>query len=416
MQLNGIRIRALLHAGATMTGLSLGQGAVASADDWQVSGFLSQAGVYTSDNAFFGDTDDRVSGSYGETGVIINGDIFPTLNFASQVIARRAGDLSNGNPRFDYINLSYRFLESMNSDHGVRAGRLKVPIGFYGETREVPFTRPGIFMPQGIYWDRVRNTRSFFNGAQYYYDYRSDLHVINIRTGGGRIKADQEEADAQVGLPNVLGVKPFTLKQFALGYEYDGGLIRSGLTVAQYKTDFYPVGSGNVFFADTLNIEYDVAVASFEYNLDQWSLTTEYYRGKTTGHHAKGLKPDYAEYPEVSYAQLSYRLDDEWEFFTRYECQLNNIHDPRGHEFIERMFGDLAQSLDQLGIQTSPDHARYAFDKTVGVAWRPNQDLLFRAEWHHVIGTSWVSNYYINTSKLTKEWDLVAIQVSYRFK
>ncbi|HET8707303.1 MAG TPA: hypothetical protein VFM46_13450, partial [Pseudomonadales bacterium] len=312
-------IQPVLRLSVVLVWLFMAQHATASTDNWQWGGFLSQAGVYTSDNDFFGATDDRISGSYGETGVIVNGDITPDLNFASQVIARRAGDVSDGSPRFDYINFSYRFFETMNASHGIRVGRLKVPIGFYGETREVPFTRPGIFMPQGIYWDRVRNTRSFFNGAQYFYDYRSDLHAFNLRAGGGTIKADQAEADAQVGLPNILYEKPFTLKQFALGYEYDGGVLRSGLTLASYTTDFVPVNDGNPFFADTVNVEYNVAVASLEYNWNRWSVVTEYYRGKTYGHHERAARPDYKEWPDVSYVQLSYRMDSEWEFFGRYE-------------------------------------------------------------------------------------------------
>jgi len=404
-----------LQASILVTGLSSVQSALASFDDWQWSGFVSQAGVYTSDNSFFGDTDDRISGSYGETGIIINGDILPSLNFAAQVIGRRAGELDNGNPRFDYINLSWRFVETMDTTHGFRMGRLKVPIGFYGETREVPFTRPGIFMPQGIYWDRIRNIRSFFNGAQYFYDYRSDLHALNTRIGAGKISADQKEADAQAGLEGLLGVKPITLTQLATNYEYDGGRIRGGLTLARYATKFYPLQT-NLFFNYSLDIEYNIAVASFEYHLDDWSFTTEYLRGDTTSRDLSGARPVYYEYPEVSYLQIGHRTGRNWELFLRYESQLNNRNDPRGEGFIQETFGELQPVLDALNIRVSPRHARYAFDKTLGAAWRPTPDLLVQFEWHRVIGTSWVSNYYVNTSELKKEWDLVALQISYRFK
>lgn len=150
--------------------------AVAAESTWEWGGFVSQSAIYTSDNSFFNaSTDDRVSGEFSENGVIGTGTVFDYFDFATQIISRRAGDISNGNPKIDYLQMTYRFDESMDHTQSLRVGRFKTPLGFYNDTRDVPFTRSGVFLPQGIYWERVRNVRSFITGAQYSLEKRVGL-------------------------------------------------------------------------------------------------------------------------------------------------------------------------------------------------------------------------------------------------
>ena len=51
---------------------------------------------------------------------------------------------------------------------GIRVGRLKNPFGFYNDTRDVAFTRPGILLPQSIYFDRTRNLGLSGDSVQIY--------------------------------------------------------------------------------------------------------------------------------------------------------------------------------------------------------------------------------------------------------
>jgi len=409
-------ISLMLRSCALLGGLVCAQQAMATHETWEWSGFVSQAGVYTSDNNYFGDTDDKLSGSYGETGVIVKGAVFETVDFSAQVIARRAGELDDGTPRFDYANLSYRFLENLHSTNEVRVGKLKAPIGLYNETREVPFTRPGIFVPQGIYWEKVRNTRSFFDGAQYFHEYNHDLSVFSLRVGAGEVRADQQEFESLMGIENFFSIAPLDTRQFSVGHDYDGGRIRTNYTYSEFKSRIFPADQSQDFLYGQGRLEYSFNVFSFEYNTADWSLTAEMMRGKTLTGFSSAFFSTYVEHPESSYCQFTYRATESLEYFVRYEHQRADREDPSGSNYIHTVFTPLEPILPLLGVESSPTHTRYSYDRTVGIAWRPSVDLLLRAEWHRVTGTSEVANYLFNKNKLTKEWDLAAIQVSYRFK
>ncbi|HET8706674.1 MAG TPA: hypothetical protein VFM46_10265, partial [Pseudomonadales bacterium] len=193
-----------------------GAGASANAD-WEWGGFVSQSGIYTSDNSFFGaDTDNRVSGEFSENGIIATGAFFDKFDFATQIISRRQGTLANGNPKIDYLQVLYRFDETMNYNQALKLGRFKTPLGFYNETREVPFTRSSIILPQGLYWEKVRNMRSFINGAQYMLDYRSGLSEYYLRASYGQLQVDQTEVNAQAGTEGTTTIKAGNLSNFAL--------------------------------------------------------------------------------------------------------------------------------------------------------------------------------------------------------
>lgn len=393
--------------------------------NWEWGGFVSQSAVYTSDNSFFSaKTDDHISGEFSETGIIGTGRILNRFDIATQIMSRRAGDISDGNPQIDYLQLTYRFYETMQSTHSVRLGRFKTPLGFYNDTRDVPFTRSGIFLPQGMYWERVRNIRSFINGGQYSLDHRVGLNEFNLRLSYGDLQMDQDEFDAQAGTNGAGTAKVRGLSNIAWIHDYDGGRIRWGLSRMATRMNFIPDSTslidsnGNInAFTNEAPIRYELNILSAEYNAEEWSFTLEYMRGKTEIGQFSNFFPEFDDTPVACYGQITYRPTDELEFFVRYEGIENNYKDPRGKEFAQSLRDVLANfNLSEDEFPLSPDYSRYAFDKTLGMGWKPMPGLLLRAEWHHVIGTSWIANYGLNSERLDKEWDLVAIQLSYRFK
>lgn len=398
---------------------------VKASSDWDWGGFVSQSGVYTSDNSFFGgNTDNRVSGEFSEAGVIGTGTLYDKFDFATQVISRRQGTLAEGNPKIDYLQVIYRFDEKMNYNQAFKLGRFKTPLGFYNETREVPFTRSGIILPQGLYWEKVRNMRSFINGGQYMLDFRSGLSEYYLRASYGELQVDQAEINAQAGTDGTATVKAGNLSNFALFYDYDGGRVRLGLSRMATDLEIIPSSTALVNPDGSFNIynrragvDVNVNILSAEYNAQRWSYIVEYLRGKIFTGQLNAFFNGFTDYPEACYGQITYRTDNAVEFFVRYDSQENSGDDPRGSKFVS-MQRDLLNKfhVPESVFPISPKYSRYAFDKTIGVGWRPTSDFLIRAEWHRVIGTSWIANYGLNSERLSKEWDLVAIQLSYRFK
>ncbi|HET8705729.1 MAG TPA: hypothetical protein VFM46_05435, partial [Pseudomonadales bacterium] len=150
--------------------------ASALADDSQVrfGGFLNQALINTSDNQFFGHTDQDLSTDFWEAGLLLGGNLTQNLELSSVLLARRAGQVDDGHPRVDQFLFTYHLADDFSHAQGFRVGRTKQRFGIYNQTRDVPFTRPGILLPQSTYLDRERNTLLIVDDLSYYYEIRSE--------------------------------------------------------------------------------------------------------------------------------------------------------------------------------------------------------------------------------------------------
>ncbi len=156
----------LLAAGAA----AAGEGGVTTGwERLQIHGFASVTAVKTSDNRFFGDSP-STSLDFIEVALNASYQFNPRLLFAGQVLARRAGDMYDGTPSLDYGLADVTLTETATHRLGVRLGRLKNPLGLYNETRDVPFTRPTIFLPQVVYFDKVRNMALSSDGMMLFGD------------------------------------------------------------------------------------------------------------------------------------------------------------------------------------------------------------------------------------------------------
>ncbi len=156
-----MRIRGLLLA---MLGLFC-QAVVADVfDELEFHGFATQGFVHTSANSFFGDSE-RGSFDFREIGVNATFEPLSNLRLSGQLLSRRAGELSSGSPNVDYALADFTLRSTAEHRLSVILGRIKNPLGLYNETRDVAFTRPSVFVPQSIYFDRVRNLLPFTDGV-----------------------------------------------------------------------------------------------------------------------------------------------------------------------------------------------------------------------------------------------------------
>ncbi|HEY6044421.1 MAG TPA: hypothetical protein VIU43_05945, partial [Nitrosospira sp.] len=135
----------------------------------QIHGFASQSWLKSSDNNVFGKSSSD-SGSFDFREIGLNASMRPlnNLQFSVQGISRWAGKGSQGNIRLDYGFIDYTFLSRETGQLGIRLGRMKNPLGFYNDTRDVPFTRPTILLPQSIYFDRTRKLALAADGMHMY--------------------------------------------------------------------------------------------------------------------------------------------------------------------------------------------------------------------------------------------------------
>lgn len=391
--------------------LGLAVASNASANQWRFNGFINQTAINTSDNYFFGNTDDNLSGDYRELALIGSGPLTESIDFSAQLLSRKAGTASDGTPAIDYGFVSWRFSETFAVTQGLRLGRLKAPIGFYNDTRESPFTRNGIFLPQSIYLDRGRNYMMRADELMYFGEWRSDSWTINWKLAAGKNIPDEKELIDFFHLPESVNPK-FTSANtwhFQVMSEYDGGRMRFGFSTYRapnnYSLDLQILHLGHVD-AEAISLW---RIYSFEYNATDWSFTTEYEQATFdyNGSSPDPMNPGYKDYPEAGYAQLLWHVSQTQDIFFRREFIYFNKNDPDG-SYNASLLGSRATGTTDLD--------RYAFSSVVGWGYRPAVDWLIRAELSHSRGGMWVTLRDAPEGfKLKKDWNMAAVAVSWRF-
>lgn len=368
-------------------------------DTLQLHGFLSQALVLTDRNDFFGPSSSS-GGSLKYTEIGANASIRPHQDvlIAAQVLSRRAGgDGSDARPELDYGVVDYQMTSNQHRTLGVQLGRFKNPFGFYNQTRDVAFTRPSILLPQSIYFDRTRSLGLAGDGISLYLEERLPQGVLRAQVGAGK---------AQVGddVERTLGLEPFPgsleSQSSAIGqirYEHDGGRIIAALSTASAEAEYSsPVGA-----LDAGQFNFRPWILSLQYNTEKWSLTGEYAIRKLSLEGFEGL-PNVDNTGESWYLQYSRRVQDDWQWFVRYDSLINDRNDRSGRAFAA-----------QTG---RPAHSQYADDVTLGVQWTPVSRLMLAAEYHHIDGTGWLPTQdNPDPDDTSRRWNMLLFQLSLRF-
>ncbi len=374
--------------------------------DLQIHGFASQAYIATSDNDVFGNSDK--GGSFGLTEAGLNASMrpLPRLQLSAQVLSRRAGEGNSGMPRLDYGFLDYRIYSHEVNQFGIRVGRLKNPFGFYNDTRDVAHTRPGILLPQSIYFDRVRNISLSGDSVQLY----GETAISNwgtVSTQFGAFLPIVSDKDTELALVGTLQPGHLTRDVSYIGrgiFETNDKRLRLAVSGIWLNTAYDPKSKLN----DPLGpgaLQFTPVYFSAQYNAERWSLTSEYairhFKYDSNFGHPMLNGLDF--YGESYYFQGEYRFTPKWEGIVRYDAYYANRADRDGSEFAKH-----------TGM---PAHGRFAKDIMVGLRWNVTPQFMLRVEYHHVNGTGWLSRLDNPPSEgpLEKNWDLYGIQASFRF-
>lgn len=376
---------------------------MAHALDWdegkgQVHGFFAQGMVASSDNNFYGGSEDGGSWDFREIGLNASYRIRPGIQLSGQVISRRAGEMDTGALWVDYAFADITLLESPEKQVGVRIGRMKNPYGLYNETRDVAPTRPGVIVPQPIYFDIGRKFVLSGDG----------IHVY------GRFQVPTGSMEATVGLAK-LPINDRSSKATLVGYKAPGEFRQDRLTTGiqvMYETDDQRWLTGVSYF--NLHQEYRPArgdafpagdvllkplVFSLRYSGEKWIFSSEYFLERAKFQLGGATQDNYVE---GWYLQSQYRLKPDWELLLRYDYVTADKDDRDGKEF---------QASTGL-----PSFMRYTHDWVAGVRYDVTPNFMLRAEWHHVRGTFWLSRLdNPNPASLEKDWDMLMLLGAYHF-
>lgn len=395
---------ALILISLTESSLAEEQPKLGNLDLFKLNGFLSQGYIKTDKNNFFGHSDNSGSFDFREIGLTASLRPSPKLQLSGQLLHRRAGVGSAGGIRIDYGFLDYNFINTPSTELGVRLGRMKNPFGFYNDTRDVPFTRPSILLPQSIYFDRTRNLALASDGIQVYGESRADWGNITVQFGAAFPQVDGRDTEISV-LRSLQRRGDLKTKLSYIGrilYEQADGKLRLAISGAQANVGYSP-GYNDILLNGSFR--FSPLILSAQYNAERWSITSEYalrhLSWKDFGNDA-AFQQSFTG--ESFYLQGVYRFYPNWEAVLRYDLLFTNRKDRSGKKF--------AASTGYL----YPAHNQYAKDLTIGLRWNITPAIMLSTEYHRINGTAWLSPLdNPDMSHTGKNWNLFAVQASYRF-
>lgn len=373
-------------------------------EDWQAHGFVSQGYTLTSEYNVFGQSRSGGSLDFTEIGVNVLGHIRPNLLIAAQGLYRNAGGSDREDFRLDFANLDYHMTIGERTTAGIRLGRVKNPFGLYNDTRDVVWTRPGVLLPQSVYFDTLalRQPMISSDGGVLYGRYAAGDHALTTELVISDPLDNSGGATAFLtGIPNVRGnMEGRPLFVGRMGYEWQEGRFRLLFSVVDldrdFKSDTPGVSSGN--------IKAFYPLASAQLNLEDWTLSGEYGRVTVERNGFIAGSGTSENTSESFYVQAQYRFMPDWSALLRYDSFTVDVNDRDGD-----------RGAAQTGL---PKHSFYAHDVTVGLRWEFIRDWLLLSEYHSVWGTAWLSptdNPDLIQRSGPERWDMLALMLSFRF-
>ena len=366
---------------------------------WDFGGFVSQGWARSDHNSFLGDSSaNGGSFDYRELGLHGFVELNPRLRVNGQVLSRKAGAIEDGDPRFDYLFADLSLLQQMQQQAGIRLGRNKHSLGFYNDSRDVAFTRPGIIMPQSIYFEQVRELQLSSDGGALYYRNTNGLGNWLLDAQYGRLRTTDNTESLFLGGPMDGSFDDSTAAIARLIFEPRGDRWRLGVTQVHADLPFSP---GPFDPVTKGRLELDMTILSAQHNRERWSFTLEAMQATTDWIDMGPLMPD-KKTLEAFYIQVDHRFNPQWRMFARYDDLVLDRDDRDGRAFNQ--------------FSGKPAHLQFATDWVLGVRYQPDFSWDLRAEVHRVDGTAWLSKKGNSNPDLLKQrWNMLLLQAAYRF-
>lgn len=366
----------------------------------QLHAFLSQGYVNTTHNRFMGDSEEG-SLDFREAGVNLSLRPSPHWLFSAQLLSRKAGEMSNGSVNLDYGLVDFTPFSSEAWRIGVIGGRFKNPVGLYNDTRDVPFTRPSVFLPQSIYWEKLRDIMLSSDGGQFHGELFHGRHSLLLQLGIGRFTTNENLEWAYLGNDWPGAFENDGLSRVGrLQYEFEEGRVRLALSGIEANLRFEAepgpptVGSGKT--------RIDYWVASFQYNAERWSLTAEYMREPVEWESYLLPTLNGSGQAEGYYLQGTWRATEEWEVLLRYDAAYLDRHDRDGSR--------------QSSLSGLPAHLYFSRIWSLGLTWYITSHMMLRGQFDIADGTALLSaRENPDPAAMERHWKLFSLLFSVGF-
>ena len=372
-----------------------------SAEPFKVHGFVAQ-GVIDVDGSNFVNDDGKPSIKLTEIGLNTSYKFSDDFRFAAQAVYLNGGNRYNEGLRFDYFLVDWNAYSSEKWQANVFLGRFKNAHWLHSSTRDIPFARPSIILPQGLYFDGFRDIAVGGDGAAFKLTYNNDEYGefdFNLSRGKSPIDSD----DAEVILSGFAqgNIEHELDSQASIYWRPVFSQWRFGLTLLD--SEFNYKGETIDFFVDA-QFRFQNYTTNAVYEGEKWEFTAEFLQTRflTEGFYTPEFRQD--NLGQGGSFQARYKFNQQLTFIGRYEEFYSDKDDRKGYKLAERNYGLV------------PSYFGYQYDTMVGLSYDIADNFRVNAEYHWMEGAARLNPIVLPNPQMNEEhWKVWAVQMMYWF-
>lgn len=368
----------------------------------EVHGTLSQGYLDSRHNNFIEESN---KGTFAFREYGLNVTVLPLDNviLGGQLFGRDFGSVGEDTVYMDWLNVDYTWRDWL----GFRAGKLKTPYGFYGETRDIDSLRTEVLLPQGVYMEYIRGLYdSAWGGALHGYVPWEGLGGFSYLFQGGARDDDAQDDDMQRLLLGrglfIEHTDPRPTFAAALTWHTPIEGLRAGATGcrSEHHIGGYadsPFGA-SPFTADIHDSS--MAVGSAEYARGPVTLAAEVMHGsfETLFDYASPFAPDMTFSARYwgGYLKANYRF-------------ANRLSVAGGYSYF-----DYDQTIALAGVPTTLPYAEGQRDGFVSLRFDLTENLIIKVEQHFLSGVAGLFAHE-NPDGIHEHWAMTLAKLSFVF-
>ncbi len=376
-----------------------------------IHGFVSQGLLKSERNNVFADTKDGTF-QFNEFGLNVTAELIEQLHAGIQIFSRDLGDIGNNELTLDWAYGDYRWRDWL----GFRAGKIKIPYGFYNETRDIDMLRTNIFLPPSIYYEGNRDRQNTLIGGGVYGDVSLaslGTFIYQLQIGDANMSSDSSDMkyvrDENATLLTMAIDRQYTAdvewETPIEGLRFGGFAMQTDMSIefeesTSSETSTTPTDTTQTALTSETPAPSESAMSPSAPDETQkfYILSTEYTRGNFVVSGEYLIAPN-SHAPEGYYLGASYRLNDRFEVGGYYSVFYGQSADKDGKRRQEHGMNDYSAWQKEWVASVRVDLNTY---------WT------IKAEGHLIDGTAQILT-QDNPDEMTQDSYLFALKTSYHF-
>jgi hypothetical protein len=368
-------------------------------DDFQWHGFMAQ-GVGQSDHSNYISDDSDMSLKLTEIGLNASYTLNKNLRVAGQVVYLNGGNRYPEGVRIDYLFVDYKAVNTLDWQVNVHLGRVKNYHWLYSSTRDVPHTRPTIFLPQSVYFDNFRDVALGVDGVAVVANTNSAVGEWEFNWSYGNSHISDQQNKNLLG-DNARGdLEQRYVQQANVVWHKNSWWLGAGLLDSEFK---YSQGPNDILVDGQARVQRLILRGVYE--VQDWQLAAEIFRERAIYNDLlfTGFNNDATS--EGGYIQGRYFLNKDITLTARID-----IFD------LDRKDRD-GQIKQVITGGAVPAYFGFQDQLTLGMSWDFIKDWRLQTEVHRVKGAGRLAPVLMPNIELNdrKYWNIWGIQVTHWF-